>query len=960
MSDGTSIPADSNGEPADDAHLTAAEYARLLAEAAQAEARLKDLGASYPDRDNTEAWEAHKAQEGDASEAFFNAQYAADAYLREHPDAVPVYGAARRWQAMGVSTIPVKSDGSKEPLVRWKQYQGTLPPEDELWRWHHGGHSGMAVLTGLRDGDDGLLLEMFEAEGRTRDEGIFDKFLDAIKEAGLSEVWKRITDGYWDISPSGGPRFWWYCEDVTGNTKLAQREATAEELAAKPGDPLRVLFETRGLGGYAVAAPTPGRFHETGRPWRAMGGLPGSIAIITPAEREQIFACARKFHTAPAGAIHSRKERARYETLDGPARPARGKAGTRAQDKTGGKAADKPSTRPGDLYNESGPDWGEILEPHGWRLFQRDADGTEHWTRPGKDRGTSATTGNPQHEGDKLHVFTSSTEFEPDESYSKFAAFAILNHDADFAAAAAQLRKEGYTVKKAAAAGGESGDAITDSHLAEQFAAEMLQGSYCWVSGWGWMAYREARGRERRGARWFRTDDKDVFELTRMWLRAAFDEFVGNDPDKGTKKAWLAHLGGRHVREVASLAAGIVKRDMAEFDTHPDLLNCGDCVLDLRTGQGRPHDPADMFTMSTGVDYVPGATHPDWTKALTALPAEILPWYQVRIGQAATGYVPSDEALLMNIGPGENGKTTVTQALRHALGDYYVQIPLKALLGDSREHDTVLMLFKGARLAALEETPEEGRLNMQQVKAVSTPQITGRYMRQDYVTYDSTHATMINSNHEPAIENADHGSLRRVYVVVYPHRHLKPGQPKVLPTDREGDPGLRDRIIAGGQGQHEAALAWMAEGARKWYEAGRVMPAVPERVQADTSGWLGRVNLMFTFGIQHLVQAAGRWVMSAELYRFFRQVIKDSGNSAWSERTFNARLSEFAVARGWAIEKKKTRHNKDSLSQPPVDFPMDPPASYQAWHGLRFLEDSDEEAEIGEVVPGEPGGAASP
>ena len=38
-------------------------------------------------------------------------------------------------------------------------------------------------------------------------------------------------------------------------------------------------------------------------------------------------------------------------------------------------------------------------------------------------------------------------------------------------------------------------------------------------------------------------------------------------------------------------------------------------------------------------------------------------------------------------------------------------------------------------------------------------------MRQDYVTYDTTHATMINTNHEPAVENADHGSLRRVLAV---------------------------------------------------------------------------------------------------------------------------------------------------------------------------------------------------
>ncbi len=77
----------------------------------------------------------------------------------------------------------------------------------------------------------------------------------------------------------------------------------------------------------------------------------------------------------------------------------------------------------------------------------------------------------------------------------------------------------------------------------------------------------------------------------------------------------------------------------------------------------------------------------------------MLSWYQIRIGQGTTGYVPPDEALLLCHGPGENGKTTLLQGFRFALGDYFVQVPVKALMGDHREHDTVLMTFRGARLA---------------------------------------------------------------------------------------------------------------------------------------------------------------------------------------------------------------------------------------------------------------------
>ena len=216
-------------------------------------------------------------------------------------------------------------------------------------------------------------------------------------------------------------------------------------------------------------------------------------------------------------------------------------------------------------------------------------------------------------------------------------------------------------------------------------------------------------------------------------------------------------------------------------------------------------------------------------------------------------------------------------------------------------------------------------------------------MHQDYDPegYATTHAAMINTNHEPAIHSTDHGTWRRLPLVRYPYKYLKPGQRKVLPTDREGDPGLRDRIIAGKQGQHTAALSWIIAGARRWYEADRVMPPLPARVQADTDAWRNRANLLSEFLPEHLEASTmgcvvEQCVMSAELYQLFAAAIKASGHRAWSERTFNQRLREYADANGWDIEKKYTRHNKDRLSQPPGGFPMDPPKAYQAWHGLRF------------------------
>ena len=66
-------------------------------------------------------------------------------------------------------------------------------------------------------------------------------------------------------------------------------------------------------------------------------------------------------------------------------------------------------------------------------------------TRPGKNpgEGISATFG---HKGRRIfHVFTSSAPpFEANRGYAPFTVYALLEHGGDFAAAASDLRRQGF------------------------------------------------------------------------------------------------------------------------------------------------------------------------------------------------------------------------------------------------------------------------------------------------------------------------------------------------------------------------------------------------------------------------------------------------------------------------------------------------------------------------------------
>ena len=166
------------------------------------------------------------------------------------------------------------------------------------------------------------------------------------------------------------------------------------------------------------------------------------------------------------------------------------------------------------------------------------------------------------------------------------------------------------------------------------------------------------------------------------------------------------------------IAKGYLWVRAEEFDAHPDLLNVNNGVVDLRDGTLGPHDPALRFTKLCPTDYIPGATHADWDKALrgTAQRRRSPTGYRSGSGQSITGYPTPDDVMTFLNGGGENGKTTMVDAIRESLGyDYAVTLPDRVLLANTGDHPTELMTLRGARLAFMEELPDQ-HLNIKRLK----------------------------------------------------------------------------------------------------------------------------------------------------------------------------------------------------------------------------------------------------
>jgi hypothetical protein len=308
---------------------------------------------------------------------------------------------ALRFLNEGISVVPVADDGSKRPALSWQRYQEQLPTADEVLAWFNNDVQGIGVITGAVSGN----LEMLELEGRAVAQKMHLEIAEIASSSGLSDLWNRLNSGYVEMTPSGGLH-WLYRVDETigGNTKLAR----------KPGENggVDVWAETRSEGGFTITAPSGGSTHPSGGSWVLIGGSIETIPHISMSERAALHNIFAMFDEMPKAQSIQQEVVAKHDGV----------------------------LTAGDDYNTR-TTWEELLQPLGWTVVYRKGEATV-WRRPGKSEGISATTnfnGN-----DKFYVFSTSTQFEAETSYSKFAFYATIKHNGDFKAAANDLRNQGY------------------------------------------------------------------------------------------------------------------------------------------------------------------------------------------------------------------------------------------------------------------------------------------------------------------------------------------------------------------------------------------------------------------------------------------------------------------------------------------------------------------------------------
>lgn len=474
-------------------------------------------------------------------------------------------------------------------------------------------------------------------------------------------------------------------------------------------------------------------------------------------------------------------------------------------------------------------------------------------------------------------------------------------------------------------------DSLTDSRLAERLQAEVLADRYLFsplLGGWHRWDGRVWRVCE--------SDGEVVEECRRLFVQMLADAATAG-ASAVRQKALVGLQSAGRIRAVVTLAKSLegVLVESSEWDEDPWLLNCGNGVVHLRTGELLPHDPDLRMTRVTAVDYAPGAEHPDWKTALGAVPDGAEEFLRDRLGQALVGHPPPDDRAVLLHGGGQNGKSTVLGGCQRALGGYSTLVPDQVLTGDPKDHPTEMMTLRGARLAVIEETPEARRLSVARLKKIlGVTEITARLLYQNNVVFTTTHSLVVSTNYKPQVNETDHGTWRRLALVPFNRRYREPAEmePGTLPAD----PGLRSRVRDGVE-QHQAALAWLVAGAVAYFERGEKMLPLPQVVEEATRAWRGESDSLAEFLEENVVLDPGWHIPTVDLLSVFNDWLAERGHSRWSVQLLTSRLETHEWVERGPVRQDRVRAAGSSGTQPSRSaWGPSPSARYRAWTGVRW------------------------
>ena len=308
-------------------------------------------------------------------------------------------------------------------------------------------------------------------------------------------------------------------------------------------------------------------------------------------------------------------------------------------------------------------------------------------------------------------------------------------------------------------------------------------------------------------------------------------------------------------------------------------------VYDIEAKQARSAEAKDLVFKSLGTSYDSTAECPEWRKFLgSAMQGnkEMIDYLQRLVGYFLTASTKEQEVYYF-YGSGANGKSTFLDTVTALLGNYSVKLSSKTFIKNNGGTNSVaamanLAMLAGARLALTDETDHSNvSFDTQILKSVSgDAKVTGRFLRRNPITFDSTAKVVMYGNDKPYGNINDEGFWRRFRFIHFSH---------VVPKENR-DADLLNKL----KQELPGILNWALEGLKAWQESGL---NTPETLLKDSEDYRVELDTIKEFLDASIEAEAGAVIPTSHLFDQYKIWTKENLKDTESKQAFSKRIKHY-------------------------------------------------------------------
>lgn len=327
---------------------------------------------------------------------------------------------------------------------------------------------------------------------------------------------------------------------------------------------------------------------------------------------------------------------------------------------------------------------------------------------------------------------------------------------------------------------------------------------------------------------------------------------------------------------------------ITEFNSKHELFGIQGHVFDIDTLHLRNAQASDLVFKTLGTSYDETATCPQWEQFLdtaTQGNKEMIDYLRRLVGYFLTTSTKEQEIYYF-YGSGANGKSTFLDTVSALLGSYSVKISSKTFIRNNGVTNSVaamanLAMLAGARLALTDETDDsDASFDTQTLKSISgDAKVTGRFLRCNPITFDSTAKVVMYGNDKPYGNINDEGFWRRFRFIHFSH---------VVPKN-ERDANLFTKLKA----ELPGILNWALVGLKDWQKNGL---NTPEAMLKDSQDYRIELDTIKEFLDGAIEQETGNVIPASHLYDHYQTWTKENLKTAESKQAFSKRIRYYLAS----------------------------------------------------------------